>query len=87
MSTFLSRFSLAMALSFLSSSPEESKDSSSYLELPVNRERLLDMLVDLDSSLVLVLGDLEQSLLDELVEIKKVFQNMSTRIVSHSLGS
>ena len=66
MSTFLSRFSLAMALSFLSSSPEESKDSSSYLELPVNRERLLDMLVDLDSSLVLVLGDLEQSLLDEL---------------------
>ena len=64
MSTFLSRFSLAMALSFLSSSPEESKDSSSYLELPVNRERLLDMLVDLDSSLVLVLGDLEQSLLD-----------------------
>ena len=66
MSTFLSRFSLAMALSFLSSSPEESKDSSSYLELPVNRERLLHMLVDLDSSLVLVLGDLEQSLLDEL---------------------
>ena len=53
----------------------------------MNRERLLDMLVDLDSSLVLVLGDLEQSLLDELVEIKKVFQNMSTRIVSHSLGS
>ena len=65
-STFLSRFSLAMALSFLYSSPGESKDSSSYLELPVNRERLLDMLVDLDSSLVLVLGDLEQSLLDEL---------------------
>ena len=65
MSTFLSRFPLAMALSstFLSSSP----DSSNCWELPVDRERLLDMLVDLDSSLDMVLGDMEPSLPEELV--------------------
>ena len=64
MSTFLSLFSLAMALSF--SSPEESKDSSSCWELPANRERLLGLLADLVSSLGVFLGDLERSLLDEL---------------------
>ena len=68
MSTFLSYFSLAMTFlsSYLSSSPEESKDSSSCWELPVNREHLRDMLVDLNSSLGLVLGDLERSLIGEL---------------------
>ena len=35
-------------------------------ELPVNREHLLDMLVDVDSSLGLVIVNLERSLLDEL---------------------
>ena len=84
MSTFLSCFSLALALSspFLSSSPEELNDSSSCRELPVNRERLLDMLFDLDSSLGLVLGDLEWSLLDELcLDLERLVNGLEDLLV------
>ena len=48
----------------------------------MNRERLLDMLFDLDSSLGLVLGDLEWSLLDELcLDLERLVNGLEDLLV------